>query len=396
MSKSNIAVVMPTYNQKDITAITIEALQKQTSLVDIIVVDNDSIDGTSEEYTNKYPTITIIRTNGNYGGSGAFCIGADYAYRNGYEWIIFCDNDAVPISENLIEELVRNADPNTVTLPSRENGDEPGLPFHYGCYHKSIIEFAGLPYFDFFLCWDDVAYIMKVGTRVNVKILDHIFYVHPSKTPNTTIIYFAVRNGLLLHARKGAPGNKYLYALRSIMMAAIFRLLKEPDLAFCVQKAIDDFINNRIDNSFIKNKTKRFTEMKTSNFSDFSKKYFTKIDAPITKKEIISQVKSVNHNYAVIDGFDHDLVRAFMKPSASVILYIESLKDDIISYSEYKLPTYWLRCLIILFSLLLSTPKAIQVFQKVRQKNNYQNPSDYRIFISNVINPNLNYLPEHI
>jgi GT2 family glycosyltransferase len=73
---------------------------------DIVIVDNASTDGTSEELAKQYPRIKVLRNNENLGGTGGFNTGLDHALQAGiYKYVWLLDDD-VSISPNALLELV--------------------------------------------------------------------------------------------------------------------------------------------------------------------------------------------------------------------------------------------------------------------------------------------------
>ena len=75
-----IAAIIVTFNRKDLLVECIDNLKKQTiKLSEIIVVNNNSNDGTKEILTT-IKGITVINLEKNIGGAGGFNIGLRYAY----------------------------------------------------------------------------------------------------------------------------------------------------------------------------------------------------------------------------------------------------------------------------------------------------------------------------
>ncbi|MCX7697952.1 MAG: glycosyltransferase [Candidatus Goldbacteria bacterium] len=74
--KEKIAVIVVTYNRKELLRRCINAILKQTYKVDkIIVIDNASTDGTEEMMTKTYyrnKKIDYVRLDKNIGGAGGF------------------------------------------------------------------------------------------------------------------------------------------------------------------------------------------------------------------------------------------------------------------------------------------------------------------------------------
>ena len=100
-----IAAVVVTYNRKALLLENIESLLSQTvsDLLDIVIVDNASTDGTKEALGKYVSNEKIIykNTGANLGGAGGFQYGIRYAAENGYEYVWVMDDDCMPTSTAL-------------------------------------------------------------------------------------------------------------------------------------------------------------------------------------------------------------------------------------------------------------------------------------------------------
>jgi GT2 family glycosyltransferase len=95
-----VLVEVHTWNDADVIDVTLHAILCQTlAAEEILVVDNGSIDGTSEL---PYPRIvTVIRHRLNLGTSGSVKTGLEYARAHGYHWLWVLDADSVPRADAL-------------------------------------------------------------------------------------------------------------------------------------------------------------------------------------------------------------------------------------------------------------------------------------------------------
>lgn len=103
-----IATIVVTYNRKSLLLECLEHLLSQSIQSDIIVVDNNSNDGTEEElkqYIND-GKILYYNTGANLGGAGGFQFGIKIAYSLGYDLMWMMDDDSMPEKEAL-KELMR-------------------------------------------------------------------------------------------------------------------------------------------------------------------------------------------------------------------------------------------------------------------------------------------------
>lgn len=110
MDKKNVCSVVVTYNRKDLLLECIEALVNQTYELDkIIIIDNNSNDGTYEELDNKgyikNAKIIYRKLDENVGGAGGFYEGMKIARTLDFDWVWIMDDDTVPQADSL-EELL--------------------------------------------------------------------------------------------------------------------------------------------------------------------------------------------------------------------------------------------------------------------------------------------------
>lgn len=109
MDRKVLAIVV-TYNRCELLLENIQALMEQTHSCDILVVDNNSTDGTGDkikDYIDK-DNMNYINTERNIGGAGGFSIGMRYALENGYQYAWLMDDDTVP-DKTALDILVRKA-----------------------------------------------------------------------------------------------------------------------------------------------------------------------------------------------------------------------------------------------------------------------------------------------
>ncbi|MDA0771418.1 MAG: glycosyltransferase family 2 protein [Cyanobacteria bacterium] len=113
-----VTVVMVTYNKHKYIReliLSFEHLNYDRKLLNIIVIDNASADGSEEKLRAEFgDAITVIQTGANLGGAGGFNTGMRYAIEklgNDYIWLL--DNDVVvhPNSLNwLMDTIKKNPD----------------------------------------------------------------------------------------------------------------------------------------------------------------------------------------------------------------------------------------------------------------------------------------------
>lgn len=96
--ENDVSVVIVSYNTREVVEQTLQSLlsSKQQSRVEVIVVDNNSADGTAEMVRNKFPGVVLAANRVNLGHSGGcnqgmrlargrrlFCLNSDTLMRSG-------------------------------------------------------------------------------------------------------------------------------------------------------------------------------------------------------------------------------------------------------------------------------------------------------------------------
>ena len=104
MEGNRVAAVIVTYNRKEKLLNCIRALTSQTAgAPDIIVVDNNSTDGTREEISEfaANGSVKYYNTGYNSGGAGGFTYGLRKAAEAGYDLMWLMDDDCIPAPDAL-------------------------------------------------------------------------------------------------------------------------------------------------------------------------------------------------------------------------------------------------------------------------------------------------------
>lgn len=102
-----VAVITVSYNTRDLTARCVESvLKSEHDDVTMIVVDNDSSDGSAQHLRERFPDITVIESGGNLGFAKGCNLGASEADA---DYLLFLNPDAI-IKPEAIGVIARFAD----------------------------------------------------------------------------------------------------------------------------------------------------------------------------------------------------------------------------------------------------------------------------------------------
>jgi len=178
--RSNVAIVMPTYQNYQLIQNHVKELSKQDFRdFDIIIV--------YEEEDRFIPTpgwasIIHVRRKGRNGAAGGFYVGEKIALEEGYQDIILADDDCLPKSKDLIKNLVEAEGDVKIPKALYFNEEISGIEIinHYGCIKRNVLERAGLTFIPFYLGGDDIEFLGRIKnhgygiTRVNSCV------AHPS------------------------------------------------------------------------------------------------------------------------------------------------------------------------------------------------------------------------
>jgi rhamnopyranosyl-N-acetylglucosaminyl-diphospho-decaprenol beta-1,3/1,4-galactofuranosyltransferase len=193
-----VTAVIVTYNRFELLKECIAAVKAQTyKASSILVVNNNSTDGTTE-WLNKQPDLITIHQL-NKGGAWGFYTGLKEAYKTGADWFWVMDDDTIP-SETALEKLVGaiglTKDEKDVfgffaskvvwTDGSLHLMNKPGIATKFSGYRsfeyyqakgiiplsfnsfvsilisKEAVKKCGLPIKEFFIWNDDVEYTQRV------------------------------------------------------------------------------------------------------------------------------------------------------------------------------------------------------------------------------------------
>ena len=106
MTEPKVYAVVLAWNQLQETKECLNSLSDMDSQpYSTIVVDNGSMDGTSDIITQEFPDVTVVRSETNLGVAGGYNIGIEYALNQGADYVLILNNDTV-FDNKFLDELL--------------------------------------------------------------------------------------------------------------------------------------------------------------------------------------------------------------------------------------------------------------------------------------------------
>lgn len=268
MERPRVVAVIVTRNRLELLKVCLRAVLCQTRPVDqIVVIDNDSSDGTAE-WLAEQKALTIRQDN--CGGAGGFHRGICEALKRDADWIWLMDDDGVP-DESALEKLLLKIRPGRVAVnslvlaiddPSRlsfgfpiaaKNGfpslrtsiwslpellaraDEENTVDFAAFFNGSLIRAetlreVGNVIKELFIWGDELDLYWRLAARGEIRtVLDAIHY-HPEPMSGTLPVwkmYYGLRNGIYINQQH--LDRKLLRNLRQIAKYAMLFLPRPRD-----------------------------------------------------------------------------------------------------------------------------------------------------------------------
>ena len=280
----SVATVVVTYNRKDKLRRCLDAVirQKGSTIPDIIIVDNNSTDGTGDmvraysqtagiELTDDASDIAgsrrivYLRLLYNSGGAGGFTYGIRKAVEAGYDYVWLMDDDCVP-SDDALEELMKygrqhaggygflssrvlwrdgslcemNVQRETVFRDISDEklseGSEPSevemASFVSLLVPSKVIHDVGLPIREFFMWTDDWEFTRRISRKYPGMVIPSSKVIHCCEANTGAYISLAddtridrfrylYRNDVYLYRREGLKGFCYEAARLTVHIARV-------------------------------------------------------------------------------------------------------------------------------------------------------------------------------
>lgn len=227
-----------TQNRCDLLRESLQAVLAQTRAPDVvIVVDNDSRDGTREMLNREFEDVVVVGLPSNQGATGGFCEGISTACSAGADWLWLLDDDAFP-QETALAELLgaldrlppgadpallasrvewRDGEPHPMNAPTVRHRDSQALadavsvgllPLRASTWvsmllSRTAVEGERMPMRHFFYQADDIEYtarLLRDGTGYYVpgSVVEHRTPGRQTATSDERRFYFHVRNNLFM------------------------------------------------------------------------------------------------------------------------------------------------------------------------------------------------------
>jgi glycosyltransferase involved in cell wall biosynthesis len=111
MSEKKFAAFIVTYNRPDILMDTIQMMLDQTRPPDkLLIVDNNDNNDTKNKLAQLYPNVAHLWVGHNSGFAGGGNIGLEMLAKEGYEWVLWADDNDPPYTKDTFEKLLKLAE----------------------------------------------------------------------------------------------------------------------------------------------------------------------------------------------------------------------------------------------------------------------------------------------
>ena len=134
----NTSIVIVSYNGMQWIKKCIESALNQSIGIKIIVVDNNSIDGTVSFVKKEFPQVVLLEQTKNLGFGAANNIGISYALKNNTSYVFLLNQDAY-LEFNTIDKLIvvsKNNPEFGILSPIHLNGDGSKVDNNFSKYIK--------------------------------------------------------------------------------------------------------------------------------------------------------------------------------------------------------------------------------------------------------------------
>lgn len=189
-ANGGVALFFLTYNLSDSVIKLLSKLneEKDRNSFDIIVVDNHSKDAeffVVKDFINKQNiwNVILIRTTDNLWWAWWNAIAMEYILSKEYKYLIFTEDDAFPLSENLVSKMIERRNPKWIVRTIYSDIKSDWNFFHFTLFPINFIKLVWVPNPSYFMRADDWDFIFRCEKIVKDYGYQYIYskleYIHP-------------------------------------------------------------------------------------------------------------------------------------------------------------------------------------------------------------------------
>ena len=204
---SDVIVALVTFNNNAPLHKLLTILDADPALFDIVIVHNQASEHQALENESFLSTlkhhVVYVPLKENLGGAGGYNFAVNYSIKHGYQKIILTEDDAFPLTRNIISTLIacspknNNAEVKAVFV----NNNTSSFAFHYTLYPRKLLAKSGPPLAYYFMRNDDLEFSLRVdrakkSLSYSTIVVPFAQYYHPifKSTANPWPLYFSIRN----------------------------------------------------------------------------------------------------------------------------------------------------------------------------------------------------------
>ena len=279
-----VFIIILNYDGKDVLKECLNSVFKiDYPNFEVVLVDNNSVDGSLEEARLRFPKCHFIKNENNLGYSMGNNVGIRFALERMADYALLLNNDTIVTNDALLKLVnIGEAEPDLgimSPLICGESGriwfsggsidwmrmkavNEQSIPkkgeffqtdFVSGCammVKKKVFQRIGMLDEDFFLYWEDVDFSVRAkraGFSIGIVPGSKIFHLEKSEQKKESKTYWLVLSGLLFFQKNtSAYLRPWIWLFSKIRMAKNKRDLRRGhgSLAGAVSRAYADFKNH--------------------------------------------------------------------------------------------------------------------------------------------------------
>ncbi len=339
---NSVAWVFPTLGTNEKLALAqIEAWKMQTEPSDLIIIATDAAPLIPIVSKLRGP-VNLLERKEDTGAAGGFFSGQKWAFDRGYEKIMVTDDDAVPLSKNLIEGLSKALGDGALVSHAKHQ--------HYGdcranvamctMFHRSAFEKIGFSYAPYYMFWEDIELSNRIGAAGINSAYVGVFFDHPRpKVRPLSALFYLTRNQMFYYLYQKPNLLRFLNsAMFAFSLKIYFRRTGNP-AGRLMKEAVEDAIHAKLlkkefANSFPQECTSFSFSRPTADLDSSSSTLFGKIKGELSKKMPIKE---------------KDITVFSANPLARLLRFARRLNREVVIFNELALTNLIMSRKIILY-----------------------------------------------